>query len=357
MTGAGISTAAGIPDFRTPGTGLYDNLAKYDLPFPEAVFDIEYFRRKPEPFFELAKELFPGAFAPTYCHHFIKVLAQENRLLRCYTQNIDTLERVAGLTDDHVVEAHGSFFSATCVGRGYNEDESLERRYFGSTTNSSPSSSSSNNKNGKPAQKRHPKLTEPTPRRPGCGRRYPLDYIRASLRANEIPTCASPRCAGVVKPDITFFGEQLPARFHAGLAADFAAADALVVVGTSLQVHPFAGLVARVARNVPRLLINREVVGTRETGFRPMAGAFEFGGGRDALFLGDCDDGCRRLAALLGLEEKVRDAMARQEGRAVFGVEEEESEGQEGAGKVDDFAPSSPVGVSLLDHYFKDLKL
>lgn len=42
MTGAGISVAAGIPDFRSPGTGLYDNLAKYDLPYPEAVFDIEY---------------------------------------------------------------------------------------------------------------------------------------------------------------------------------------------------------------------------------------------------------------------------------------------------------------------------
>ena len=46
MTGAGISTSAGIPDFRSPGTGLYDNLAKYDLPRPESIFDIHYFKVK-----------------------------------------------------------------------------------------------------------------------------------------------------------------------------------------------------------------------------------------------------------------------------------------------------------------------
>lgn len=53
--GAGVSVSAGIPDFRTPGTGLYDNLEKYDLPEPTAVFDIRYFRGNPAPFYMLAK--------------------------------------------------------------------------------------------------------------------------------------------------------------------------------------------------------------------------------------------------------------------------------------------------------------
>ena len=54
--------AAGIPDFRTPGTGLYDNLQKYNLPSPQSVFDIEYFRRDPKPFYHLARELYPAHF-------------------------------------------------------------------------------------------------------------------------------------------------------------------------------------------------------------------------------------------------------------------------------------------------------
>ena len=54
MAGAGFSTSAGIPDFRTPGTGLYDNLQKYNIPYPEAIFDIDFFRENPRPFFTLA---------------------------------------------------------------------------------------------------------------------------------------------------------------------------------------------------------------------------------------------------------------------------------------------------------------
>lgn len=76
----------GIPDFRTPGTGLYSNLEKYNLPFPEAIFDIEYFRNNPKPFFVLAKELYPGSFAPTPSHWFIRLLHDKGLLLRHYTQ-------------------------------------------------------------------------------------------------------------------------------------------------------------------------------------------------------------------------------------------------------------------------------
>lgn len=79
-------TAAGIPDFRSPGSGLYDNLQKYNLPYPQAIFEINFFRENPKPFFVLAKELYPGVFKPTFGHYFIRMLQDKGLLLRHYTQ-------------------------------------------------------------------------------------------------------------------------------------------------------------------------------------------------------------------------------------------------------------------------------
>lgn len=107
--------AAGIPDFRSPGSGLYHNLQKYNLPHPTAVFELSFFHENPRPFFELAKELYPGKFKPTPCHYFIKLLEEKGVLLRHYTQNIDTLERVAGIPGDKIVEAHGTFHTGHCL--------------------------------------------------------------------------------------------------------------------------------------------------------------------------------------------------------------------------------------------------
>ena len=102
-------------DFRTKGTGLYDNLQEYNLPYAEAVFDINYFRNKPQAFYTLAKEIMPGKYAPTITHHFIKYLHDKEILLRCYTQNIDGLERLAGLDEEKLVEAHGTFATSRCI--------------------------------------------------------------------------------------------------------------------------------------------------------------------------------------------------------------------------------------------------
>jgi len=89
MTGAGISTSAGIPDFRSPVTGLYASLEKYDLPYPEALFEISYFRKNPQPFYTLYQEMYPdGAkYRPTLTHTFFKLLQKKGKLLRVFTQN------------------------------------------------------------------------------------------------------------------------------------------------------------------------------------------------------------------------------------------------------------------------------
>lgn len=246
MTGAGISTAAGIPDFRSKGTGLYDNLQKFNLPYAEAIFDIDYFMEKPEPFYALAKELFPGRYLPTKTHYFIKLLHDHNVLLHNFTQNIDTLERLTGLPGTHLVEAHGSFASATCV---------------------------------------------------HCKTPGDINHVKKHILKSQIPRCTSCK-DGLIKPDITFFGQSLPEKFYDSLDL-FDEADLLIVIGTSLQVQPFASLVDAVNSEVPRLLINREPAGV----FQSRRG-YELRGKtkkkRDAVWLGDCDGGVEKLAELLG---------------------------------------------------------
>ncbi|XP_030074943.1 NAD-dependent protein deacetylase sirtuin-2 isoform X2 [Microcaecilia unicolor] len=285
MVGAGISTSAGIPDFRSPGSGLYANLQKYDLPYPEAIFEINYFKSNPEPFFTLARELYPGQFKPTVCHYFLRLLKEKGRLLRCYTQNIDTLERVAGLQQDDLVEAHGTFFTSHCVGMF-------------------------------------------------CRKEYPLSWMKDKIFTDLIPKCE--KCSSVVKPDIVLFGESLPARFFSCLKSDFQQIDLLIIMGTSLQVQPFASLVGKVPTNVPRLLINKEKTG--ESGsFMALLG---FGCGmdfdsekayRDVAWLGNCDDGCMALADLLGWKKELEDLVKKEHAAIDAKSAEEAARGVSGA--------------------------
>ncbi|KAF9905479.1 NAD-dependent protein deacetylase sirtuin-2 [Lobosporangium transversale] len=232
MTGAGISTAAGIKDFRSPGTGLYNDLKRFNLPYPEAVFDISFFRNNPSPFYRLAKELLPGRYRPTLTHYLLPLLAKKGLLLRSYTQNIDMLERLTGLDPELLVEAHGSFATSMCLKCETLVDSSL---------------------------------------------------VRKSIIKGDIPYCSL--CKGLVKPTITFFGEELPTRFGDLVPEDFKKCDLLIVLGTSLLVEPFNRLITRVPPNCPRLLINRERAG------EDMPFGFDFDNKRnykyqrDALFL------------------------------------------------------------------------
>ncbi|KAM4618948.1 NAD-dependent protein deacetylase sirtuin-3 [Polymixia lowei] len=254
VAGAGISTASGIPDFRTPGTGLYANLKKYNIPFPEAVFNIDYFSNDPQPFFSLAKELYPGGHRPNYIHYFVRMLHQKGLLLRMYTQNIDGLEKMCGIPDDKLVEAHGSFATASCH---------------------------------------------------LCYTQYPAEEAKRAIMGDNIPTCTF--CAATVKPDIVFFGEDLPQKYFLH-SKDFPKADLLIIMGTSLQIEPFASLVNTVRSTVPRLLLNRYAVGPFEK--VPLRRG-------DHLELGDLVDTVQRFAELLGWTNEIEDLMRSQENGSI----------------------------------------
>lgn len=119
VTGAGVSVSCGIPDFRSE-KGIYSRLQEYELDDPQQMFDIEYFRESPEIFYSFAKELYPANYQPSPSHLFVKLVEEKGKLLRNYTQNIDTLEHKANIK--RLVNCHGSFATASCVTCGYKVD-------------------------------------------------------------------------------------------------------------------------------------------------------------------------------------------------------------------------------------------
>lgn len=262
--GAGVSTKAGIPDFRSPKTGLYSNLAKLNLPYAEAVFDIDYFRDHPRAFYTLAEELYPGKYQPTSFHYFVRLLQDHDKLSRVYTQNIDTLERVAGIKDDFIVEAHGSFANNHCI---------------------------------------------------DCGHEMSIDKVKSFMEIHDVPICSEPGCEGYVKPDITFFGESLPVKFFEKWDEDCDAVEFALVAGTSLTVFPFAALPSEVDPDTPRVLINKEVVGDFKTKNSKRK--------KDIVIKGDCDEVAIELCNLLGWTDKLNNL---KQGKAKFGTVEEEVE-------------------------------
>lgn len=198
------------------------------------MFDIEYFRRDPRPFFKFAKEIFPGQFQPSPCHRFISMLDKQGKLLRNYTQNIDTLEQVAGV--QRIIQCHGSFATASCL---------------------------------------------------VCKHKVDCEAIRADILNQVVPRC--PRCPdiplAIMKPDIVFFGENLPEFFHRAMKQDKDEVDLLIVIGSSLKVRPVALIPSSIPHDVPQVLINRE----------PLP-HLNF----DVELLGDCDGIINELCHQLG---------------------------------------------------------
>lgn len=253
LTGAGISTAAGIPDFRTPQTGLYDRLTPLRLPYPEAIFHISYFQHTPEPFYAIARARHPRNLTPTLSHAFLALLARKNLLHFVVTQNIDELEVDAGVPVERVLAAHGSWKTQRCW---------------------------------------------------RCKMSYPDADMKRAIETGEVPYCLEEGCGGAVKPDVVFFGEALPPAFHHVVEQEkVPEADLMIIMGSSLKVAPCSKLPRLVGEDVPRVLINLEKAG--DVGSRAS----------DVCILGSCDEGVRRLANELGwreeLEEVWGDAVAR----------------------------------------------
>ncbi|KAJ7213880.1 Sir2 family histone deacetylase Hst2 [Mycena pura] len=275
-----VSTSAGIPDFRLK------------LPYPEAVFEISFFRRNPEPFYTLAHELYPGKFRPTITHSFIRLLAKHALLHMCFTQNIDTLERRAGVPSDKIIEAHGSFAAQRCI---------------------------------------------------DCRRPYDDAKMKAKILAKATPVCGA--CGGLVKPDIVFFGEALPDEFIRAIPC-VAQADLLIIMGTSMTVHPFAGLAERTGPACPRVLVNLDRVGG--IGRRP----------NDVVLLGKCDDKVRELCRALGWEDELLALWAQTEIKAAPAPDEPEAEAEaEVAGPAMDEPTAEDLVGAITDAIERQLNL
>ncbi|KAJ5221715.1 uncharacterized protein N7469_010602 [Penicillium citrinum] len=290
LTGAGISTSLGIPDFRSKDTGLYSKLEHLGLSDPQEVFDIHVFREDPSIFFSIAKDILPTEkkYSPT--HGFIKLLQDKGKLLTNYTQNIDNIEANAGVLPEKIVQCHGSFATATCV--------KCKHRVSGDAIFDEI-------KEGKIPEcslcRQNIEADALKPRglkRKRSSNGYQKDRKNFEDSSDEedfeIPT------PGVMKPDITFFGEDLPDEFGRRLVHhDRELADLVIVIGTSLKVAPVAEVPGILPRNIPQIYISRTPVS--HTSF-------------DIDLLGDCDvvvsELCRRAGwnlehHMIPVDEKV----------------------------------------------------
>jgi NAD-dependent deacetylase len=182
LTGAGISTPSGLPDFRSPD-GLYRQQAR-----AEEILSLSYFARDPEGFWDFYRARLLGLHraAPNAAHHALAALEAAGRLRAVVTQNVDGLHRAAGSV--RVWELHGRADALRCA-RGHREA-----------------------------------MADWLPR----------------LEAGEVPRC--PRCRLPLRPDIVLFGEPLDPEVWRQAAADAQDAEALLVVGTSLRVAPASWL-------------------------------------------------------------------------------------------------------------------
>ena len=248
ITGAGISTSLGIPDFRSKNTGFYSKLLEMGYQEPEQVFDIHNFDEDPTTFYKLAGHIVPDLKKWTPTHEFIRLLQDKNKLLTNYTQNIDNVESHAGIRKEKLIQCHGSWATATCRKCKHNVPgneifdnvraqipaECKRCAEAIATTKRGMKRKRSSNGNKK--------------------KRMPGGDDSDSDGAYDIPQ------PGIMKPDITFFGEALPSDFfHRLRDEDRDKVDLVIVMGTSMKVEPVSEIPNFLPRDVPQIFISRDV--------------------------------------------------------------------------------------------------
>ena len=197
LTGAGISTPSGIPDFRSEGSGLWSRNE------PLEVASLSTFRTRPEKFFgwfrPLASQIYNAS--PNRAHHALATLEHAGLLKTILTQNIDMLHQKAG--SQHVIEMHGTMKTLSCT---------------------------------------------------QCFQSFCYDkFLPSFIESGELPRC--PECRGLLKPDVILFGEQLPHKAISDAQREIRACDLVVVVGSSLEVLPVAGLPLQAVNRGAHLVI------------------------------------------------------------------------------------------------------
>ncbi len=185
LTGAGISVPSGIPDFRTPGTGLWANVD------PMEVAHIDVFRSNPRRFWQFYGARFQTLEdkVPNRAHEVLAELERDNLLDAVITQNIDRLHARAG--SQELIEVHGTIGHSSCL---------------------------------------------------GCGTRYELDEVRVRARRAELDGVPRCDCNQPLKPAVVLFGELLPEEALERAHTLAATADLMLCIGTSLEVYPVAQL-------------------------------------------------------------------------------------------------------------------
>jgi len=252
ITGAGISTAAGIPDFRSKG-GLFEQTkTKYGYSRPESFFQISNFYKHPEHFYDFCRDFDISECRPTTTHLFMGFLCNEKKIVRrIFTQNVDGLELLAGVPRNKVTFAHGTITEAGC---------------------------------------------------PECLEEYDLELIKEYVKMGRVFYCQS--CGKPVKPKVVFYGENLPSSFFNDFN-DIYKTDLAFIMGSSLAVYPFNQLPYGIKGNAWRVLVNKNEVGNFLAGLVTM-NQFRFNNPkkRDLFLEGYTDEVVNRIVQDCGWKEE-----------------------------------------------------